>query len=148
MTITGFDADGLLPVGVHDCTIDEIEHHFGAFRSSDWRPKVFEKLRSYIDEMLATGHVAAVIVDGSFVTAKDRPNDADLVVVLRADADRSAPLPPYVHTRISSRWVREHYGLDIFVAHDGTQTLDNYIAFYQEVPERPELRKGILRVSA
>lgn len=33
-------------------------------------------------------------MDGSFVTAKSEPNDIDLVLVLAADHDFSADLPP------------------------------------------------------
>ena len=42
--------DGVLPEGIHDCTIDEIEQMFGRFRRSDRRIRLMEKLKAYLIE--------------------------------------------------------------------------------------------------
>ena len=80
MPIPELDADGFLPEGVHECTLEEIRHRFGAFRKSDRRPQLFSRLQSFLSEAVKTGLVVAVAIDGSFVTGKAEPNDIDQVV--------------------------------------------------------------------
>ena len=73
MPIPAFDEHGLLPVGVHDCTLDEIKASFGSFQGSqgsDRRPQLFAKLESFVAEARAARLVRSIIVDGSFVTTK------------------------------------------------------------------------------
>jgi hypothetical protein len=38
----------LLPPGVHDASLQEVEELFGRFQRSDRRPKLFRKLRDYL----------------------------------------------------------------------------------------------------
>jgi hypothetical protein len=73
MPIPGLNDAGLLPPGVHDCTLDELRQRFGVFQTTDRRPKLFDKLQQLVQEAWATGFVAEIIVDGSFVTAKPDP---------------------------------------------------------------------------
>src|SRR5262245_4370530 len=94
MAIPDLDADGFLPAGVHDCSVDEIKDRFAQFQGSDRRFRLFEKLESFMNDARATGFVAELIVDGSFVTAKPAPSDVDLVVVLAANHDLSCDLRP------------------------------------------------------
>ena len=54
MPIPDFEQDGFLPVGIHDCTIEEISERFGRFQSSDRRPSLNTGLINYITELRAT----------------------------------------------------------------------------------------------
>lgn len=72
--IPPFDPDsGVLPVGEHDASWDEVLERFG------WN----EKRRSLLDglaealELLAVVGCRQVWLNGSFVTAKDEPGDFD-----------------------------------------------------------------------
>lgn len=47
------------------------------FSVSDRRLKLFDALAQMLEEVLATGWVKEVIIDGSFVTDKAEPNDID-----------------------------------------------------------------------
>ena len=86
MPIPALSEQGLLPPGLHDCSLDELGARFGTFQESDRRCRLFEKLRRYINEAQIDGVIMDVIIDGSFVTdEKAAPNDIDLLVVLRAD---------------------------------------------------------------
>jgi hypothetical protein len=87
MPIPGFNDAGLLPLGVHDCTIGEVRQHLGSFQTTDRRPKLFDKLQALVREAWATGLVSEIIIDGSFVTAKPDPNDIDLILVLNSNSD-------------------------------------------------------------
>ena len=84
MPIPDLNADGLLPEGIYDCTLPEIQARFGAFRGSDRRVRLFSKLREMVEVLKGSGFFEILVVDGSFVTAKEAPNDVDLIAVLRS----------------------------------------------------------------
>lgn len=68
-----FDANGNLPPGVHQCTWDEFSQKFG------WNPHrqhLLDGLKRALESLKGAGCKRAFI-DGSFVTAKDMPNDFD-----------------------------------------------------------------------
>src|SRR5258708_13540333 len=92
--------DGVLPEGIHDCTFDEIEDRFGRIQGTDWRCTLTAQLREYLKEAWKCGFITALIVDGSYVTAEDRPDDIDILVVLSADFDFGAELPPPTYNLI------------------------------------------------
>jgi Family of unknown function (DUF6932) len=146
MPIPTLDRRGLLPMGLHPCTLEEIREEFGGFQGSDIRPRLFEALRSYVAEARSSAVVAWLVVDGSFVTGKQAPGDIDLLVVLPSDHDFSGMLRPAAYNVVSRRRVRKSHGFDILVAAERTPEFDQYLAFFQEVKDEPGLRKGILRV--
>jgi hypothetical protein len=87
MPIPAFTDEGLLPEGVHDGSLAELQEPFGQFQGTDIRRRLFERLEKFVNQAAATRLVAAIIVDGSFVTAADSPNDIDLIVILRPGHD-------------------------------------------------------------
>ena len=100
MPIPNLNEHGLLPVGIHDCTFQELEEQFGQDRwvkapeSSSVREvlrqqrgRLCARLADYLAEVRRVGLEVEVLVDGSFVTDKPDPNDVDLIVVLPADHD-------------------------------------------------------------
>jgi hypothetical protein len=64
---------GNLPSGVHDATWDEL---IAAFAFNPDRARLADGLRRALEDLKAAGCTRAYI-DGSFVTAKDRPGDFD-----------------------------------------------------------------------
>ncbi|MGI8602127.1 MAG: DUF6932 family protein [Verrucomicrobiales bacterium] len=110
MHIPAFDKNGLLPVGVHDCTLAEIWERFGQFQNTEQRPRLVAKLEAFVVEARTAGIVTAVIVDGSFVTSKAAPNDVDLSMVVTEAHDFSADLPPPAYNVLSKRRVQRRYG--------------------------------------
>jgi hypothetical protein len=95
MAIPDLDAEGLLPEGLHDCTLDEVEERFGQFQRSDRRVRLVAELRKYCAELKDVGIARFIVVDGSFVTAKEEPGDIDILLAVRADADLSQDLRPF-----------------------------------------------------
>jgi hypothetical protein len=70
-----FDAAGQLPPGVHDVGWDEVVRLFG---TTDHRRHLLDGLYRVLKHLAEVG-CERVYLDGSFVTAKERPNDFDLV---------------------------------------------------------------------
>src|SRR5205085_823586 len=129
MPIPSLNEHGLLPPGIHDCTLSEIRAVFGqnqwvvdeaaeTYREilSPHRRNLSMRLEAYFSELRRVGLPVVVLVDGSFVTGKPDPNDVDLVVVLPADHDFSRSLPPQEYALLSKRQLRAAgYPFDVFV---------------------------------
>jgi predicted nucleotidyltransferase len=144
--------NGVLPEGIHSCTIDEVDRNFGRFQRSDRRIRLTEKLRALADEARKSGIVAALIVDGSYITGKEEPGDIDLVIVLRQDFDRGRELRPFEYNIQSKRMIRQFYHFDAHVAVDGSDLYFEAIGFFSQVRLEDQQRagypshKGILRI--
>jgi hypothetical protein len=146
MPIPPLAPNGFLPVGVHECTLDEIKARFGVFQHSDRRTQLFARLEAFLAEAGASGLVVGVVVDGSFVTAAPEPNDIDIIVVVSAAHDFGADLPPHQYNVLAQQRVRRRFGFDIVVAKMGTDNLAEAVAFFSQVRQRPGLKKGLVRV--
>ena len=139
--------DGCLPVGIHDCTIEEVVAQFGQFQGTDKRVRLAGDLVRYYEELTQAGIALALIVDGSFITDKDAPGDIDLILVLPEDVDFNEEVPPFKYNASSMKYVRKHYGFDLFPAPAGSVTHIKVLSYFQRVKGRPGQHKGVLRVS-
>jgi hypothetical protein len=146
MPIPRLTPEGLLPEGVHDCSLAEIRECFGQFQTTDVRCRLFERLEKFVSQAAATGFAAAIIVDGSYVTAKNSPNDIDLILVVRTGHDFSADLRPRDYNVVSRKRVGRDYGFDMLVAEEGQMQLEEHTEFFSQVRERRHVRKGMLRI--
>ena len=68
-----FDAEGLLPTGIHRATWHEVTARFG---KTPWRRQLLDELGMAFDSLRRAG-CRTVYIDGSFVTSKEIPNDFD-----------------------------------------------------------------------
>ena len=147
LAIPDLNDDGVLPEGLHECSLDEVIERFGQFSQSDRRRRLGQRLQEFLREVGSTRLAVAVIVDGSFVTGKREPNDIDLVLVLRAGHNFSEALRPFEYNVVSRRRVRKTFGFDMLLADEGQPELREYIAFFSQVRGNPDVRKGLLRVT-
>lgn len=144
--------DGVLPEGLHFCTLEEVKVAFGQFRRSDRRPQLTERLARFIQDARNSGVVSAVVIDGSYVTAKEEPGDVDLIVALRPDFDLTTEMRPLEYNIQSKSMVRKLYGFDVLPAVDGSETYQRFLDFFSRVklndPDQKtsQERKGVLRI--
>ena len=141
-----FNEHGVLPVGIHDASLDEIKRRFGIFRCTDRRTRLIEQLVAYLAEARDSGLVVGVIVDGSFITDKDEPGDVDIILVVDNSHDFGLDLSPAEYNVLSSRRARKRHGIDVLVAATGSDAYQRYIEFFQETREDPDVKKGLVRV--
>ena len=146
MSIPSFNENGLLPQGIHTCSLDELRAVFGSFQKSDQRPRLMRKLEAFLVEVRASGIVRAVIVNGSFVTSKAEPNDIDLLLVLPSGHDFHADLGPAQYVVVDNRRVRRTYGLDALVAEENTSGYEALVQLFHRVRLQPRLTKGMLQI--
>jgi hypothetical protein len=147
MPIPPFNADGLLPAGVFDCTLEEVHRRFGSFQKSERRPKLHTRLVEMLEKVRRTQLFVAVVIDGSFTTTKSEPNDIDLILVLRQDHDWNQDVSPDDYQFLSRRQVRQRFQFDVFIALDGGAIYEDMIAFFSKARDNPNVRKGMLRIA-
>src|SRR5262245_14291635 len=144
--------DGVLPEGIHDCTLDEIDRAFGRFQKSDRRIRLMEKLVAYLAEARSVTFIKAILIDGSFVTAKEEPEDIDLIVVVPADFEPTQDLKPFEYNAVSRRAVKAAgYPFDLYTTPlDSPRYFEMVELFSQVNPQKhgqltSRTRKGMLR---
>lgn len=71
--IPPFNEIGLLPPGIHQASWSEFAERYGG---TTWRDRLLIGLKAAVDNLRRAG-CRTVYVDGSFVTAKEFPNDFD-----------------------------------------------------------------------
>lgn len=129
-----FDDRGLLPAGVHEATLEEIEEHFARFQRSDRRIKLTAKLRAYLAEVTKSIPGCVAVVDGSFVMVTiDEPDDIDLVLGLPADWDQQAALSPRQYNLVSRRRSKKDFEIDVFAFPVGSDEFNRWVGYFTQV---------------
>lgn len=77
--IPDFNENGYLPAGIHAATLEEITARFG--QQSELRRVQMESVRWLVDLARRVG-ISRIVVNGSFVTDKLKPNDIDCVLLI------------------------------------------------------------------
>lgn len=147
MPIPDFEQDGFLPLGIHDCTIEEISERFGRFQSSDRRPSLNAGLINYITELRSANIGKYLIVNGSFVTTKEKPSDIDVLLVLKDDVDLTGNLPPFRKNAFSRKYINKYHKLDFHFGFDNDPSSTEILDYFLEVKYQPGKNKGILRIN-
>lgn len=146
MPIPPFDAYGLLPPGVHNCDLAEIAERFGRFRKSDRRQLLMHRLRTFVNEARATLKSGSIIVDGSFVTDIDEPNDIDLIIVSHVNWLGIRQVKPSYYNVLSKRRLAKRLGFDLVFAEVDSDDLRHALDFFQMVKGERDRLKGLLRI--
>lgn len=143
MPLPEFNDDGDLPPGVHVATLSETLARFG--KSNLARQIMGRRLQQIHDLAVSTGHLARFVVFGSFVTAKEEPNDVDVVLVMDETFDGSVLAKP-ARLLFNHDIADSEFGASIFwacrpVAFGGEQAM---IDFWQTT--REDSRRGIIEI--
>lgn len=133
-----------MPEGVWDCSVEELRLKFGVFRTSDRRPNLFDKLEKLLAETNKTEWIEEIIIDGSFISGKDEPNDIDIILALRQET-KNVETPFWIERILSQEGLKKRYGFDvIIVIYESPKHLIN-LDFFQQV-RQSDLRKGVVRL--
>jgi hypothetical protein len=108
-------------------------------------------LKRYFAAAKNSGIVKAVIVNGSYVTCKDEPDDVDLIAVLDSGFDWTQELRPYKANMIDRAAIRREYKFDGFAYNEDETGLKNQIAVFAVVTDKhvgltSKTHKGMVRV--
>ena len=123
--IPDFDENGNLPPGVHPATLEEIAARFGW--QSDIRHAEMESL-TWLVPLAKRAGAKRLIINGSFVTSVEEPNDVDCVLLIDADypwdSEADAEIHgglPFAEVKIVLDEAFNDYLRDVF----GTDRCDN-----------------------
>ena len=148
MSIPKFDKHGLLPQGVHDCTLMEIGN---LLAGNSHRQDLFENLIHCIRNEIRPLFNEPIYINGSFVTDKEHPDDIDIILELRNTSDARKWQGLEFMKNHQSRLLRE-YQIDFWI---NLPSLGNdFAAFFQYIGVKtarfkglnPKHFKGILRL--
>jgi hypothetical protein len=139
--IPPFRPDGYLPEGVHRCLEADVMFRFGS--SSRRRRRLALRLRRWIELGRQVG-AKRLLVDGSFVTAKEEPQDIDTVIMLPHDItqqiEQEHPDALELEEMLLTRRPEE-----IFAAEDETDW-EEWVAFFSLTRESDRPRKGLVEI--
>ena len=115
------DEHGNLPPGIHLASVELLVERFGS--GSAEREVEIRELLDFIDWARTHG-VRRIVVNGSFVTSKQRPNDVDVVVLPAAGDAEDAMIEfepaawPFLQILVAAdvedleRWATSDFGTD------------------------------------
>jgi len=139
--IPGFRDDGYLPDGLHAATEADVTFRFGS--SSSRRRRLIIRLRRWL-ELSRLTNARRFLLDGSFVSAKEHPNDIDAVVLLADDFEQQ------VSHGLDSALELEEMLLtrrpeEIFAAED-LRDWNEWVEFFSRTREPDGRHKGLVEI--
>lgn len=154
MALPPLDENGFLPVGYHDCSLDDIRE---TFCYSVGRQALFNLLSRYLDNWGSLGLRVPVYVDGGFATRKPQePKDIDVVVDITQLDLRDPGVIGAVQRLLDRQAAMQSFRVDVYPYHNalvaaGSNDLRSFFS-YVKAPQRlalglkDDFRKGLLRV--
>lgn len=140
MSIPALDDHGLLPAGVHDCSVEEMQASFGW---NEHRRALIGGLSRFLSNEIFGVFDYPVYADGSFVTDKKCPDDIDIVLELRQASDAESWRGLTFLQEHQGR-IRGQYGVDFWVNFRGTSRgIRDFVAFFQYVGHKTAKFKGL-----
>lgn len=145
MAIPDFNPQGLLPVGVYNCSFQEFEDIFTNIPNKSLRKELCNKLLELIEAIKKTDIPCYhILVDGSYVTTKQEPSDIDIALIYDYEFSHADVSQTQLEV-LDSDLIKERYGFNMFPVFYESEGLRSIIEFYQYL-ENPEEQKGILKV--
>jgi hypothetical protein len=131
----------ILPPGIYDASISEIEIRYA---TNSHRKQLFEGLKNALNNLFSSG-CQQIFLDGSFVTAKPKPNDYEVAWDPRfVDPNILDPVfLDFTHGTIhqKKKYLGEFFPSTITEAKSGKLFLD----FFQ-IEKNTGTKKGIIRL--
>lgn len=148
LSIPSLDSHGLLPGGIHDCSVSDIERAFG------WNPHrldLLDKFKNCLIGEIRPKFSEPIYFDGSFVTDKEIPDDIDMVLELNNSPD-ATKWQGLVFLRDQQSRLMKDYRVHFWINLPGNS---DFCHFFQYIGIKtanfkglnPKHLKGILRLS-
>lgn len=146
-TIPTFNMHGVLPVGTHICTLEDVKLNFSNIPDIKIRSDLYIKLEEFFNELSKNiYYFKGLLIDGSYVTNKTDPSDVDVGVILDEYGDATS-LPQSVLRLLNSDFIKQNYGFSMFIAYKGGESEKSLTEFFQDQePPNHFIQKGILKV--
>lgn len=130
----------VLPPGIHDATMDEIQN---TFAHNEIRTALFEGFRQG-SELLEKAGCTLIYLDGSFVTEKSLPGDFDACWdSIGVDINRLDPI--FLDFTDGRKRQKERFGGEFFPSSANANGVVNFVEFFQQ-DRYSSKKKGLIRV--
>ena len=147
MPIPDLNSHGLLPSGVHDCSIPEIEAQFGW---NGHRAGLLSDFKICFKNEIHVNFPYPLFFDGSFVTDKENPDDIDVVLDL-CNVPDSTKYQGLMFMQQNQARLMSKYRVHFWINLPGN---NDFCGFFQYVGVKtakfkgldPKFLKGILRL--
>ena len=144
MALPAFNENGDLPPGIHQTPLSDAVARLGT--KSDRRKLLAQRLQRVYKLASGTGVLVRFVVFGSFVTAKEQPNDVDVFMIMDDNFDVTA-LVGESRLLFDHSAAQNHFGCSVFwvrrlAAIGGEQAAMKYWQIKRDGAER-----GILEIT-
>ena len=136
MPIPDLDEHGLLPAGIHDCSLEEMN---AKFAWNDHRQQLMSSFARFLRGEIVGVFDHPVYADGSFVTDKISPNDVDVVLEMW-DASDAQKWLAFEFMREHQARIRRQHSVDFWVNLPGAK---DFAAFFQYAGHKTAKFKGL-----
>ncbi len=136
MPIPTFEPNGLLPTGVHECSLDDISEQF---TWNEHRSGLFVRFLRFLEAELRPEFPYPIFFDGSFVTDKEFPDDTDVVLDLSLATD-DRRWHALMFMQAHQRRIMEVYRVHFWINFPGE---NDFAAFFQYVGVKTASAKGL-----
>jgi hypothetical protein len=151
MDIPSLDPQGLLPPGIHECSLAQIISTFGRTGVEHRRTFLCGRLEEFLPWVRSVNCFRSLFIDGSFVTDKEEPNDIDMLLEL---PPASLQMLGHIknHAVFNKSQVFQRFQIDVFPMAPGfVDLLDWFQGLRVEEAKarglKPNHKKGILKMS-
>lgn len=151
MPIPDLTDRGLLPTGMFDCELSEIE---ARYVYNERRRIIWTAFSSYLPSLLLIPQVDILYVDGSFTTDREIPGDIDIIIEVDSPLVSATILARH-GPMIERTWVKQTFFTDLVFEFRNSPPgrRDNRELFTEikladalEIGIDPTTRKGLLKV--
>lgn len=147
--IPALTTDGYLPVGAHDCTLDDVETRFAG---NPHRVQLLNDFRRFLQWLRIThGLDLPYYVDGSYTTRKALPSDIDFIIDISNATQQQIGTAMYLFA-VEQSQMKANFRVDFWAYHPGASNdLRQFFQYVrtEELQQRrlpADTRKGILRI--
>ena len=154
MPIPALLPSGILPAGIHECDLEEIERDW---TYNERRREIWRGFQAVKERLLSIPEIEVIYIDGSFTSDKENPRDVDVAVEFFNAQSYFNISGRHKEILLERDRIKREYLVDLwhgFKNYTNDMADKNAIEVFQKVEERDarkrklsfRTRKGILKV--
>lgn len=134
------DERGLLPEGIHEATIPEIQAYFA---TSAYRRALFDDFLRFISNEIGISH-APIYIAGSYLSDKELPNDIEITISVTLEFVQTYPIEgqKLLKLQMDHDRLKSEYRMDFYISFD-LPGHNDFRLFFQYVGDKTANAKGI-----
>jgi hypothetical protein len=146
--IPAFEANGWLPPGHHPSTWDEVVALLRDGEGSR-RAVLTDKLLWYKERPTALGVEGTLLLDGSYVSSRQNPNDVDVMLIAQPEVAALKDMTPELSELLDTEYCQRTLGFSLLYITEDLDLSSSVLFDPREIWDyaRDGTRKGVLEVA-